>query len=59
MISSISVRVPRFKKYPKATLATVEKVQSAAGVISYEMVVKQGGKDTTIEVDTKGKIKVE
>lgn len=47
------------KKYPKGTLSEIEKVKSAAGVISYEMVVKDGGKETTVEVDEKGKITVE
>lgn len=44
------------KKYPKGTLSEVEKVLSAAGVTSYEMVVTNAGKKTTVEVDDKGKI---
>jgi hypothetical protein len=44
------------KKYPKGTLSKIEKVKSAAGVVSYEMVVTTGGKKATVEVDEKGKI---
>jgi hypothetical protein len=44
------------KKYPKGTLSKIEQVKSAAGAISYEMVVTTTGKAATVEVDDKGKI---
>ena len=45
-------------KYPKTPLVSAEKVASAAGVITYEVVINQGGKKKAVTIDPTGKIKL-